>query len=97
MKSSVKSLLLLMLIVVPLSKSKESSTTVYKFLKEDIQCSNDSTCPTWFLCNAKEMCQCDDRHADTILCDKKAHISAVLNCNCVTYNMLEVVSTTAYA
>ena len=26
-----------MLIAVPLSKSKESSTDVYKFLKEDIQ------------------------------------------------------------
>ena len=34
----------------------------------------------------QEKCQCDDGHTDEILCDKRAHISAILNCNCVTYN-----------
>ena len=83
MKSLVKLLLFLMLIVIPFSESK---TSVYKFQNEDIQCSNDSICPTWFICNANKKCQCDDRHTDKILCNDRAHTSAVLNCNCVTYN-----------
>ncbi len=87
MRSLVEIVLFLMLIVVPLSKSKESNTNVYMFRKENhIQCSNDSICPTWFTCNANKKCQCDDRHTDKILCDDRAHTSAVLNCNCVTYN-----------
>ena len=83
MKSLVKLLLFLTLIVIPFSESK---TSVYKFQNEDIQCSNDSICPTWFICNANKKCQCDDRHTDKILCNDRAHTSAVLNCNCVTYN-----------
>ena len=86
MKSSVKLLLFLMLVEVPSSNSKESSTNIHKIVKENIQCSNDSTCPTWFMCNAMGKCQCDDGHRDNVLCDNRAHISAVLNCNCVTYN-----------
>ena len=85
MKSSIK-LLLLMLTLVQLSKSKDNSTNNDKFLKGDIQCGNDSTCPTWFFCNATEKCQCNYGHRDNILCDNRAHISAVMNCNCVTYN-----------
>ena len=83
MKSLAK-LLFLMLTLVPLSKSKDSNTNEHKIC--DIQCSNDSTCPTWFFCNAKKNCQCDDEHRDNVLCNSRAHISAVLNCNCVTYN-----------
>ena len=74
--------------MVPLSKSKQSSNNVHmlEFLKEDIKCSNGSICPTWFVCNAKKKCHCDNGHRDKILCDGRAHASAVLNCNCVTYN-----------
>ena len=86
MKSSVELLLLLMLVAVSSSKSKESNTNIHKFLKEDLQCSDNSSCLTWFLCNAKKKCQCNDGQRDGILCDNQAHISVVLNCNCVTYN-----------
>ena len=58
MKSLVKLALLLMLIAIAielvLSYSKESSTDAYKFRKENIQCLNDSTCPTWFTCDARK-------------------------------------------
>ena len=97
MKSSVKLLLFLMLIEV---SSNESSTNIYKILNKDTRCSNNSTCPTWFTCNAKKKCQCNDGQRDRILCDDQAQISAVSNCNCVTYDkekslpMLEVVSAT---
>ena len=85
MKSLVKLLLFLMLIEVPSNKSKESGTNMNNILKDN-QCSNDSACPMWFTCNAKKKCLCDDGHKDRILCDNQAQCSAVLNCNCVTYN-----------
>ena len=56
MESLVKLALFIMLI--PLSNSIESSADAYKFRKENIQCNNDSTCPTWFTCDAKKRCQC---------------------------------------
>ena len=86
MKSLVKLVPFLMLMVVPLSKSKESSIEAYEFLKGDTQCSNDSACPTWFICDSKKRCHCGDGHKDKILCDDRDHTSAVLNCNCVTYD-----------
>ena len=71
MKSSVK---LLLFLEVPSSKSKESGTNINNILKEDDQCSNDSTCLTWFTCNAKKKCQCDDGHKDRIICDDQANV-----------------------
>ena len=48
-------------------------------------CSNNSSCPTWFVCNTENRCRCD-KITNKIVCDDEAQISAVLNCNCVTYN-----------
>ena len=49
-------------------------------------CSDDTrTCPTWFVCNSESRCQCD-KTTDKIVCDDEAQVSAVLNCNCVTYD-----------
>ena len=36
-------------------------------------------------CNGK-VSVCGNEHRDKILCDNGAHTSAVINCNCVTYN-----------
>ena len=49
-------------------------------------CSNDSTCPTWFTCNAEKQCHCDSGHPAAILCDNEAQLSAILNYNCITYD-----------
>ena len=79
----------LLLLVVSSSEFKRShtdSTSVSKSTGDDNHCSNDSTCPTWFTCSAKKRCQCDNKHKDKIVCDNTAQISAVLNCNCVTYD-----------
>ncbi len=68
-----------------LESNNPDSTYAIRFIGNDNQCSNDSTCPTWFTCNAEKRCQC---HRDTtaIACDNQAQVSAVLNCNCVTYD-----------
>ena len=48
-------------------------------------CSNDSTCPTWFTCTPEKRCQCD-KITTKIVCDNEAQVSAILSCNCVTYD-----------
>ena len=84
----MSSLVFLMLLVVPSNgkKTDETDTTYMKFSSNDNHCSNDSNCPTWFTCNAEYRCQCESRHTNKIVCDNEAQISAVLNCNCVTYD-----------
>ena len=78
---------LILLVASNESKGNHADITfVSKHSANDNHCSNDSTCPTWFTCSAEKKCQCDKRHKDKIVCDNKAQISAVLNCNCVTYD-----------
>ena len=83
-------LLLLLLVVVSSCTSKNSSTidTGRLITGSPVNidhCSNNSSCPTWFVCNAENRCQCD-KITNKIVCDDEAQISAVLNCNCVTYS-----------
>ena len=53
----------------------------------DSQCSNDSMCPTWFICDLNEnSCQCGKDHNRAIACDSERLVSAVLDCYCVTYD-----------
>ena len=84
-------LLFLMLTVVSrLSQSSQWKVNISNanMLSDKIHthCSNDSTCPTWFICNSEKNCQCGNRHTDVILCNNKCLISAVLDCHCVTYD-----------
>ena len=53
---------------------------------KDTHCSNDSTCPTWFICNSEKNCQCGNGHTDAIVCDNENLVSSVLDCHCVTYD-----------
>ena len=81
--------LLLMLLAVSSNELKSNSSdsvSVGKSLGNTNHCSNDSICPTWFTCNAKKRCQCDSRRTTAIRCDNEVQSSAVLNCNCVTYD-----------
>lgn len=34
-------------------------------------CSNESTCPTWFTCNSRNRCQCKNSDNDGIMCDNQ--------------------------
>ena len=49
-------------------------------------CSNDHSCPTWFICNSQSTCQCGDQHSAAVVCDNKLKESAVLDCHCITYD-----------
>jgi hypothetical protein len=40
-------------------------------------------CPTWFVCNAKNRCQCN-KITSQIVRDDEVQVAAVLSCNCVT-------------
>ena len=37
-------------------------------------------------CNSENNCQCGDGHNNAVVCDDKLKESAVLDCNCVTYD-----------
>ena len=67
------------------SSTDSTSTCLIRSPVNNNHCSNDSTCPTWFSCNAKNRCQCKKATSE-IVCDDEAQVSAVLNCNCVTYD-----------
>ena len=59
-------------------RSSESNVTIH--------CSSNLDCPTWFTCDSEKNCQCGDGHNYAVVCDAPNLISAVLDCNCVTYD-----------
>ena len=74
------------LIVVATSELHYHKETHTRYGRETY-CTNDSTCPTWFTCNSQtKSCQCAKRNTDIIACYNKTSTSAVLDCNCVTYD-----------
>ena len=84
-----KVLLFLMIIGIVKSESntKCSDKKVVEFKgRKENHYSNDSTCPTWFVRNTQNNCQCGNEHHGIIACDDKHLISAVLDCHCVTYD-----------
>ena len=86
-KTAFFSMLLLNFVLsTKLKSTNPKSTRSVSFSGDNNLCSNDSTCPTWFTCNTEKRCQCDRGHTTPIICDNQAQISAVLNCNCVTYD-----------
>ena len=72
-----------------LSKSSQSVSNINAVMMSEEtpnNCSNESSCPTWFICNHENKCQCGDGHDDAIVCDEDKLTSAVLDCHCVTYD-----------
>ena len=49
-------------------------------------CSDDSMCPTWFICTSEKNCSCGNQPTDEIICDNNHHSSYVLDGYCVTYD-----------
>ena len=85
----LKTVLISMLLLIPsteLGSSNHESTCAVSYPGNDNHCSNDSTCPISFTCNAEKRCQCNTGHTTAIVCDNQAQVSALLNCNCLTYD-----------
>jgi hypothetical protein len=75
-----------MLLFVSSESNNPGITCAMNFTDNDNHCSNDSTCPTWFTCDARKRCQCNRGHTTAIACDNQAQVSTILNCNCVTFD-----------
>ena len=59
----------------------------YSHVTVSLECTADSSCPTWNYCSSGH-CQCGENHHDIILCKDESNISesGVLDCYCVTYD-----------
>ena len=55
-------------------------------MSQRAHCSNNSECPTWYICNSTNACQCGNDYDQTIVCNDEDISSAVLDCYCVTYD-----------
>ena len=88
--ASLKKICLILMVVMVVSKPSKcisnSGKIVISHEKTHNHCSNNSDCPTWFICNVQNRCQCGDGHNNAVVCDKKKTISFVLDCHCVTYD-----------
>ena len=76
----MKSMIVFLILMVP------KSSNIELLNNEKTRCSNSNDCQTWFICNNQKNCQCGDRHHGKIACDDSSQISAILECNCITYD-----------
>ena len=88
-----KGALIIMCLVALTSQSHDShqeTNYIFDAIKptNDINshCINDSSCPTWFICNPQNNCECGDEHNYAVVCDAGRKESAVLDTYCVTYD-----------
>ena len=85
MERKKKLTVLLAIIIIIYTKLIEGTSTFHQREYTHI-CSNNSTCPTWCMCNNNNKCQCGNEHGKTVVCEVDKLSSAVLDCNCVTYD-----------
>ena len=82
-----KGLLSILILVTVLSQSSHGRYT--KVSTREVgypHCNNDSACPTWFICNSQNICECGNEHSYEVVCDIERGEAAVLDCHCVTYD-----------
>ena len=79
-------ILWLMILLSQLSQNANSSFHSDQHQEEHLLCSTNKACPTWLVCNSEHNCQCGATHDNAVVCDDKLKQSAVLDCNCVTYD-----------
>ena len=85
---SLQKVLSTVLLILIVSSSQSSTqkcgkdTTTGRYTN----CSNDIGCPTWYTCNNQRQCTCSNDRNNAVICDARSFRSAVLDCNCVTYN-----------
>ena len=85
-----KGLLSILMLVTVLSQSRQGRYTKVGTIKlREVRyphCNNDSACPTWFICNSQNICECGNEHSSEVVCDIERGEAAVLDCHCVTYD-----------
>ena len=85
-----KDALSIMWLVIVLNQSSQGTNTNISTIKQrEVRyphCNNDSTCPTWFICNSQNICECGNEHDYEVVCDVERGEAAVLDCHCVTYD-----------
>ena len=85
-----KGLLSILMLVTVLSQSSKGRYTKVGTIKlREVRyphCNNDSACPTWFICNSQNICECGNEHSYKVVCDIERGEAAVLDCHCVTYD-----------
>ena len=90
MKVSKDGLSILWLAIVLSRSSQGTNTNISTMKQREVtyypHCNNDSTCPTWFVCNSQNICECGNEHSYEVVCDIERGEAAVLDCNCVTYD-----------
>ena len=89
-------LLILVEVRVPASLLQVNNTSSRSngFLKDQYaHCSNNSECPTWYICNSSNTCQCGDDHDQTIVCDEEALIYIVLDLLFLTATVWHTINT----
>ena len=79
-------LLRLLMLTLSLTLAQNHSYVVELKNKSERYCSNDRICPTWFICDVHNNCECGKSHMNIIACLEKTLTSVVLDCNCVTYD-----------
>ena len=87
--NTFKKSLVFLIFIIPFSLSnvgKMNESSIKLSDSQYLHCSNDSECPTWFMCNSSNLCQCGNTHDHAVVCDHKSLSSAVLLCYCVTYD-----------
>ena len=75
-----------LLITIVLCQTGNGLTHRLPYSNETNHCSTKFACPSWFICNSEKKCQCGNEHNYAVVCDDKKLVSAVLDCNCVTYD-----------
>ena len=81
-----------MLVTVLSQSSQGRYTKVGTIKSREVQyphCNNDSACPTWFICNSQNICECGNEHSYEVVCDIERGEAAVLDCHCVTYDLID--------
>ena len=85
-----KGLLSILMLVTVLSQSSQGRYSKFSTIKSrEVRyphCNNDSACPTWFICNSQNICECGNEHSYEVVCDIERGEAAVLDCHCVTYD-----------
>ena len=76
-------------VILPfIAQTSAESDLAYTEDSRHFNCSKDSHCPTWFICDTElKVCKCGDGHNYAVVCGDKKLVSAVLDCHCVTYDL----------
>ena len=87
MQSLQKVLSTVLLILVTASSQSSTQKVGKSNTGRYANCSIDRLCPTWYTCDDQGQCKCSEDHTDAVICDSQNFHSAVLDCNCVTYDI----------